>query len=109
MVINDYNNVFYPVLSLNMQSLKFSFSEDTGGTTRNYSLKGMLSYYNFDSSEWEPFIEQTKVRIIVDTYKNQKNIMIRFLKNVNFNITDMMIKILIEMQKILTDRERNQK
>lgn len=78
MIINDYNNVFYPVLSINVQHFRFKYQEEAGRTVGETHLKAMISYYNAHAGEWEPLIEKTELHVLVDACGGQKNILISF-------------------------------
>ena len=45
-VINDYNNMFYPVLSLNLQEFTLKTRDEDGKSVGEAFFKTMLSYYN---------------------------------------------------------------
>ncbi len=63
-LINDYKNVFYPVLSMNIPRLEFNSQTEMQRKQSNAYFKCMISYYNASASEWEPLIEKTKINII---------------------------------------------
>lgn len=47
----------------------------------------MISYYNSSASEWEPFIEKTKIELMTNFYKGQIFNLISFKNNLNINVT----------------------
>jgi hypothetical protein len=45
-IINDYNNSFYPVLSINLSSFQYKMQDELDKKVGETILKGMVSYYN---------------------------------------------------------------
>ena len=65
-IINDYNNVFYPVLSVNIPNFKFKHLGENGKTVGETHIKSMISYFNTHAGEWEPLLEKNEFHILVD-------------------------------------------
>ena len=68
-LINDHNNIFYPVLSANLTNFEYKSVGEHKQYNGRCLVKAQVSYYNPAASEWEPLIEKTKVELISNHYK----------------------------------------
>ena len=64
-------------------------------------IRFMINYYNTQAGEWEPLIEKTDMHILVDNGLSHRNFVLTFSKNLNLNITDMLMQTLIETYRSL--------
>jgi hypothetical protein len=68
-LINDNDNIFYPVMTVNLSNFDYKSVGEFGQFTGTSNLKTMISYYNPSASEWEPLIEKVKVELITNQFK----------------------------------------
>jgi|LauGreDrversion4_2_1035121.scaffolds.fasta_scaffold41257_5 hypothetical protein len=94
-LINDYLNIFYPVLSVNLAHFDFKSVGEFGQYNGRCLVKAMVSYYNATASEWEPLIEKFKVELISNHYKGQIFHLISVKNDFNVNVTTELLKTLI--------------
>lgn len=87
MLINDYNNIFYPVLTMNLHNFDYKLVGENGQLTGNSQLKTMVSYYNPSASEWEPLIEKVKIEIMTNSFKGQIFNLVSFKSDFNINMS----------------------
>lgn len=90
-IINESNNIFYPVLTVNMSPFEYKSIGEFGHFNGNCKLKAMISYYNASASEWEPLLEKTTVELMFDSFKGQVFNLISLKKNLNINITTQLL------------------
>jgi hypothetical protein len=86
-VINDSNNIFYPILTANLSNFEYKSIGEFGHFNGKCLFKAMISYYNSSASEWEPFIEKTKIELMTNFFNGQIFNLISFKNNLNINVT----------------------
>lgn len=77
-VINDYNNVFYLVLSINIPTFNLSIKNELEKSVGETLVKAMASYYNAQAGEWDPLIDKTRIHLLVDSHLKQNFILLSF-------------------------------
>ncbi len=87
MIINDSQNLFYPVLTLSLQNFQYASAAEFGSKSGQCVVKAMISYYNASVSEWEPLIEKTRIEYIYNDNKGQLFNMISIKNSLNINLT----------------------
>jgi hypothetical protein len=66
MIINDRNNVFYPILQINIEKILMTLENKSVGLKGDTDIKVMISYYNNSLDVWEPFLEKTALKIAIE-------------------------------------------
>jgi hypothetical protein len=102
-IINDTNNVFYPVITLSLSNFDYKSTGEFGSFNGESSLKAMISYYNSSVSEWEPFVEKTHIELISNFTKGQIFHLISFKSNLNINLTTQFLQILMKSKSQLLE------
>lgn len=59
MIINDHENIFYPILAMNVDGCSLTLENRLVGLRGDTDIKMMISYYNNSLDVWEPFLERT--------------------------------------------------
>mmetsp|Transcript_43263 Transcript_43263/g.41639 ORF Transcript_43263/g.41639 Transcript_43263/m.41639 type:complete len:235 (+) Transcript_43263:253-957(+) len=108
-IINDYNFVFYPVLSMTFQNFQYKRQQEGEESIGESTLKGMLNYYNAQAGEWEPLLEKSKVHLQIKKHgEKDMEIAISFKKILNMNITETMVQTLIRTYFSLQEKQEEQ-
>ena len=94
--INDFNNVFYPVLTVTLSEFLYKSIGEFGTFNGTCLVKAMLSYYNQTASEWEPFIEKAKVELMTNYVRGQVFNLISFKNDLNINLTTEFIQSMVQ-------------
>ena len=75
-LMNEQSNTFYPVLDINISEVHFekqsTMKSSRGSTATFFSW----FYYNALLGEWEPFIENFRLYMYLDTFRNKSLITI---------------------------------
>ena len=107
-LINDFNNIFYPVLTVNLANFEYKQVGEFGQYNGRCLVKAMLSYYNPSASEWEPLIEKVKIELMTNHYKGQIFHLISLKSDFNVNVSIELMQSLIqtsqELQKNIQDK-----
>lgn len=100
-LINDHNNIFYPVLTVNLTNFEYKSVGEFGQHNGRCLVKALVSYYNPAASEWEPLIEKAKVELISNHYKGQIFHLISLKNDFNINVTTEFMQTVIQTQQQL--------
>ncbi|CDW82625.1 ph domain containing protein [Stylonychia lemnae] len=107
-VINDYNNTFYPVISANIYNFLYKMQEEYDKKVGDTQIKGMVSYYNSIAGEWEPLIEKVKIQYLSESQDQQTKILLQCRNDLNLNFTEQLMQTLISTYKQLDDKEQEE-
>lgn len=94
-MINDSENIFYPVMTVNLSEFDYKSVGEFGQFTGTSLIKMMISYYNPGASEWEPLIEKVKVELMTNKFKGQEFNLIQFKSDFNVNISTQFMQTII--------------
>ena len=84
------------MLSVNINDFQYKQQVSSDISVGETFLKGMVSYYNSQVCEWEPLIEKTKIHLKIERMveSSQTQVLLSFKRNLNINITDMLMQTL---------------
>ena len=99
-LMNEQSNTYYPVLDLNISEVHFE-KQSTMKSSRG-STATFLSwfYYNAQLGEWEPLIENFRLYMYIDTFRNKSLITISTDRTLNINLSDVILQNLINTYKM---------
>lgn len=101
-IINDKENVFYPILYMNVERFKLALenkveeaSEEGRPKARmagETDVRLMISYYNNEIEYWEPFVERTNIRLSIEKHANEMLTYACFRTPLKVNLTEELIE-----------------
>lgn len=100
--INDYDNVFCPVIDIEVPELEMISEIQNQTTITTISVnKFKVSYFNSAIGDWEPFIENIELEFeqtlnIRHDNSAQSTLLVNFPSPVNINLTESCLTNLIE-------------
>lgn len=84
MFINDFKGVFYPVMNVALSSAEFQISALFEKTYAQTVIKAFASYFDSKQSEWEPFLEPVRIRLLIE---NGSNILFKCEDSLSLNVS----------------------
>lgn len=106
-IINDKENVFYPILYMNVERFKLvldnKLDEPTVEGARPKShmdgetdVRLMISYYNNEIEFWEPFVERTNIRLSIEKNAAEMLTYVCFRSPLKVNLTEELIENIMQ-------------
>jgi len=91
MIINDQDNIFYPILQMNVEKVKLVLENKIFALHGETDINIMISYYNNKIDVWEPLLERTNLSLSIEQDEHSTLIYTCFKSAVNLNITEELI------------------
>ena len=95
MIINDRENIFYPILQMNLDQIKMNLDNNISNLRGETEIRARVNYFNNKIDAWEPFLESTVMRLVVEQDENTSSLHTCFKTPVNLNITEEFIENLL--------------
>lgn len=93
MIINDNCGNFMPVLGTSISEMCYNYGLSQGVKKGKTSFSCSVSYFNGLAGSWEPVIEKFTVNLENITQSDgQKNFLVLLNKELNFNLTESLLK-----------------
>lgn len=91
MIINDQDNIFYPILQMNVEKVKLVLENEIFALHGETDIKIMISYYNNKIDVWEPLLERTNLSLSIEQDEYSSLLYACFKSAVNINITEELV------------------
>lgn len=93
-MINDIDNNFLPVMSLNFSNFKVQMDTNQKQMCLWTDLQMSANFFNVNIGVWEPFIEKFNVKLMVnqEILARKQNIQFMINSPLNINVTEKLIQ-----------------
>lgn len=97
-VINDIDNNFLPVMSLNFSNFKVQVDSNAKQMCAWTDLKTSANFFNVNIGVWEPFIEKFTIKVMMnqEILAKKQNLQFAITTPLNINITEKLLQNIYE-------------
>lgn len=99
-IMNEIEATYYPVMDISISEVHFEKNMNLNKSEGKTCTSLSAFYYNAQIGEWEPFIENFRLFITMDTFSNKSCTTIKTDRAVNINLSDIVIQNISAIMKI---------
>jgi len=109
-LINQFQGIFNPLFFIKMQDSHYKYSVLNKNTNdSSFSSLLAINYYNGEASTWEPLLEPFILNLAQSKKGSQEQNKIIIPKQINLNVTSVMVNMLQDCWKFLNDAQPAEK